>query len=400
MTSDLCVVGGGIVGAATALHLLRMRPGASLVLLEKEAGPARHQTGHNSGVIHSGVYYTPGSLKARLCREGTAAVRELCAEHGIPVDTCGKLIVATDERERARLATLLERAVANGVLVHALDRDALRELEPKVRGIAAALVPGTGVVDFTQVTEAILDEVVSLGGVVHYGAGVLRIDEHPGHVDVTTRDAVWRARRVVVCGGLQADRLARAAGLDLDMRIVPFRGEYYRLPQARADLVSHLIYPVPDPALPFLGVHVTRTVDGGLTLGPNAVLGLSREGYRKGSVSMRDVAETARFGGTWRFAARHHRTGLRELRNSLVRRRYLDECRKFCPDLTVDDLLDAPAGIRAQVLRRDGSMVEDFTYRRTDRMLHMINAPSPAATAALPIGAHVARLCLDQVTVG
>ncbi len=390
MTDDFCVIGGGIVGLSTALHLLTVRPGASLVLLESEPALARHQTGHNSGVIHSGIYHAPGSLKARLCREGTARVRELAAEHGIPVDTCGKLLVATTPAEAIRLDALVERAAVNGVAVHRLGAAALRELEPNVDGIAAALVPSTGIVDYVRVSETIGAEVEARGGRIVLGTRVTAITERVGRVDIVTTGGSWAARRVVACGGLQADRLPRLAGLRPDFRVVPFRGEYFRLPADRCDLVSHLVYPVPDPALPVLGVHLTRTVDGGLTVGPNAVLGMARDDYRKGAFSLRDTASYLAFPGMWRFGARHARVGVKELRNSVLRGGYLRECRRFCPDLSRDDLLPAPAGIRAQVIAKDGGMVDDFRFLRTERTVHVVNAPSPAATAALPIGAHIA----------
>jgi len=395
---DFCVVGGGIVGVSAALHLLRRRPGASLLLVDKESGVARHQTGHNSGVIHSGIYYQPGSLKARLCREGGRQLRELCESHAIPIVDCGKLIVATDEVEVTRLRSLIERAAQNGVAAEAVDAAGIERLEPNIRGLAAALVPSASIVDYTRVTLALVEEVRALGGRVLLDSEVSAIAERSDHVEIRTGGDVLRARKLVVCGGLQADRLARMAGLPVDFRVVPFRGEYFRLPDRHAGIVRRLIYPVPDPSLPFLGVHITRTVDGGVTLGPNAVLGFAREGYRKGSFSWRDTADTAAFTGMWRFAVKYAGVGIAELRNSWSRSRYLALCRRYCPGLTVADMLPEPAGIRAQVLTRAGRLVDDFMYVRTDRMLHMINAPSPAATAALPIGEHIATLCLDSAS--
>jgi L-2-hydroxyglutarate oxidase len=393
---DFCVVGGGIVGVSAALHLLRRRPGASLLLLDKESGVARHQTGHNSGVIHSGIYYQPGSLKARLCREGGARLRELCAAHAIPIVDCGKLIVATNDIEVTRLQALIDRAARNDVPAEAVDAAEIERLEPNIRGRAAALVPSASIVDYTRVTEALADEVRALGGLVAFDSEVSAITERSGDVEIQAGGVSRRTRKLVVCGGLQADRLARIAGLPVDFRVVPFRGEYFRLAARLAGIVRHLIYPVPDPSLPFLGVHLTPTVDGGVTLGPNAVLGFAREGYRKGSFSWRDTADTAAFPGMWRFAVRYAGVGLAELRNSWSKSRYLDQCRKYCPGLTVADMLPEPAGIRAQVLTKAGGLVDDFRYSRTERMLHMINAPSPAATAALPIGEHIATLCLDS----
>jgi L-2-hydroxyglutarate oxidase len=390
MIHDHCVIGGGIVGLATAQEILRRRPGASVLVIEKEDGLGRHQTGHNSGVIHSGIYYPPGSLKADLCRAGSAATRQLAAEHGIPVETCGKLLVATSEREVPLLRDLQERAGRNGIVVEALDAAELTRREPAVRGRAALFVEETAVVDFARIAAAIAVRVREAGGVIETGAAVTGIVEDGAAVRIETSAGAHTARHVAVCAGLQADRLARMSGLRTDFRIVPFRGEYYRLPAARNGVVRHLIYPVPDPRLPFLGIHLTRTVDGGVTVGPNAVLAMAREGYPRGSFDRRDVADWARFPGMWRVARRHAGTGARELRNSLSRRGYLAECRRYCPELTLDDLEPAPAGIRAQAVLRDGTLVHDFLFRETARTLHVCNAPSPAATSALPIGAHVA----------
>ena len=395
VTYDYCVVGGGIVGMASAWSLLRSRPGAGVVVLEKETGLARHQTGHNSGVVHSGIYYEPGGLKAELCRKGAEATRRFAEEHGLPVRAPGKLLVATDQRDASRLEGLVDRARANRVDVRRVGAGELRELEPHVAGVGALLVPTTASVDYAAVTRALRDEVVRAGGRVELGRRVEAIDESVAHVDVRTDDGeVWTTRHLVVCGGLQADRLAALAGVPTDVRIVPFRGEYYRLPDHRSDLVRHLVYPVPDPALPFLGVHLTPMVDGSLTLGPNAVLGLAREGYRKGSLDLRDLRDIVGFPGFWKVARTHARTGAVEVRNSLWRRGYLSACRRYCPDLQLDDLLPMEAGIRAQSVRRDGTLVHDFLIERTGRTLHVLNAPSPAATSAIPIGDLVAARVL------
>ncbi|MBF6135778.1 L-2-hydroxyglutarate oxidase [Nocardia otitidiscaviarum] len=386
---DYCVIGGGIVGVATAHRLLSRHPGASLLLVEKAAALGTHQTGHNSGVIHSGIYYTPGSLKARLCREGARHTKEFAAAHDIPFQVCGKLLVATDSAEHARMLALYERSVTNGVDVELLDAAELRRREPRVTGVGALFVPDTGIIDYSRVTAALAAQVRAAGGTVVLGAEITAIDETGDAVTVSGPAGSWRARRLVVCAGLQADRLARLAGLRTQLRIVPFRGEYYQLPPARKDLVRTLIYPIPDPELPFLGVHLSPTIDGGLTVGPNAVLGLAREGYRKGSVDLRDVREILGFRGFHRVAAANVRTGVRELRNSLFKRGYLAECRRYCPELTLDDLLPREAGIRAQAVLRDGTLVHDFLLEKTDRSVHVLNAPSPAATSALPIAAHI-----------
>ena len=392
---DFCVIGGGIVGLATALALLEQRPGCTVVVCEKESGLARHQSGHSSGVVHSGIYYEPGSLKARLCREGAATTKAFAREHGVPVRELGKLLVATDATDAARLEGLLDRAERNEIIAHRVSRDELAELEPNVAGVAALHVPVTASIDYVALCAAMERVVTAAGGDVRTGVTVTGIAERAEEVRVSTTGEDLLARRVVACAGLQADRVARMAGVDDDVRIVPFRGEYYRLPDHRADIVGHLIYPVPDPALPFLGVHLTPMVDGRTTVGPNAVLGLSREGYRKGSVRLRDVADIAGFPGFWRLARANLATGAREVAASVSRRRYLALARRYCPSLELDDLLPEPAGIRAQAVSRRGELQHDFLLRSTARTLHVLNAPSPAATSALPIGREIARRALD-----
>ena len=394
---DHILIGGGIVGLATALKILERRPGTSLLLLEKESRPGTHQTGHNSGVIHAGIYYEPGSLKADLCREGERATKRFADEHGIPYEVCGKLLVATDEVERGRLAALVERASRNDIPVEMLGRAELREREPMIDGVAALLVHSTGIIDYGRVARAMAEQIQALGGDIRTGAEVDLIRETSDEVVVGAGGPTWVARRLVVCAGLKADRLARLAGLAPTTAIVPFRGEYYRLPRHRTGLVRHLIYPVPDPDLPFLGVHLSPTVDGDITVGPNAVLGLARERYRKFGVSGRDVADLARFPGIWNLARANVAVGAREFRNSVWKRGYLAECRKYCPDLTLEDLLPQEAGIRAQAVRRDGSLVHDFLLERTARTVHVLNAPSPAATSALPIGAMLAEEAVAEV---
>ncbi|MEU0871549.1 L-2-hydroxyglutarate oxidase [Nocardia brasiliensis] len=386
---DFCVIGGGIVGVATAHRILRKHPGATLVLLEKGAALATHQTGHNSGVIHSGIYYPPDSLKARLCRQGARWTKEFAAAQGIPFEVCGKLLVATDAAEQQRMLALHERSVTNGVAVELIDAAELRRREPKVRGVGALFVPDTGIVDYTRITAALAAEVAAAGGELVFGAEVTALTETDSAVTAAGPAGSWSARTLVVCAGLQADRLARMAGLRNDFRIVPFRGEYYQLPPERAGLVRTLIYPIPDPELPFLGVHLSPTIDGTLTVGPNAVLGLAREGYRKGSFDAKDAGAVLGFPGVHRVARANIRTGLRELRNSVFKRGYLAECRKYCPELTLADLRPREAGIRAQAVLRDGTLVHDFMIERTPRSVHVLNAPSPAATSAMPIAEHI-----------
>lgn len=396
MAYDFCVIGGGIVGLATAYHLMQARPDASLVIIEKEAGPARHQTGHNSGVIHAGIYYAPESLKAKLCRAGLEQTKRFCTEHGVPFLETGKLIVATNAQEAARLEPLYERATANGLALSRLSGAELAEREPNIVGQAALFSPLTGIVDFGRVAEKLAQLLERRGAEIRYGAEVMRIDERAGEVDIVAGDQAFSARHLVVCGGLQSDRLARMAGLDVDFRIVPFRGEYYRLPAEKNDLVRHLIYPAPDPSMPFLGIHLTRMIDGGISVGPNAVLGLAREGYAKFSFSARDAADTLTFAGFWRLIAGNLGYAAGELRNSLSKRVYLQACRKYCPSLELEDLQPYRAGIRAQAVNRQGVALHDFLFAQTDRMLHVCNAPSPAATSALPIGAMIAQKCLGD----
>ena len=397
MRYDFCVVGGGIVGLATAREVLLRRPGASLVLLEKEASLAAHQTSHNSGVIHAGVYYAPGSLKARLCRAGNQQTKQFCAEHGIPIEVCGKLIVATTPVEIGRLTDLRKRCDANEIPSQELGGTTLAALEPRIAGLAALLIPGTGIVDYQQVCLALAEDVRTAGGEVRLSSCVRSITERSAEVELAlTEGEPLRAGQLIACAGLQSDRLARAAGLDAGLRIIPFRGEYFQLPADKSNIVRHLIYPVPDPELPFLGVHLTRMIRGQVTVGPNAVLGFAREGYSHFSFNLRDSADTLGFPGFWHVMRKHWRSALTELSGSLVRSRYLQECRKYCPELTLQDLQPYPAGIRAQAVLADGTLVHDFMFADTPRMVHVLNAPSPAATAAMPIARMIAARALHE----
>lgn len=396
MRYDFCVIGGGIVGLATALRLIEVRPGASVVLLEKEADVGRHQTGHNSGVIHAGIYYEPGSLKARLCREGLAATQQFCRDHSIDFETPGKLIVATNEIELSRINALYDRATKNGVPLEYLSAAALREQEPNIVGVGALLSRETGIVDYGAICRSMARKVEAAGADIEYGCKVDSIVEGGNSVVVSAGERRWDAARLVVCAGLQADRLARLAGIDIDFQIVPFRGEYYRLPPNRSDLVKRLIYPAPQPELPFLGIHLTRMIDGSITVGPNAVLGLAREGYPRGSFNASDSWQFLTFAGFWKFALANSAYALGEMRNSVLRSAYLRECQKYCPDLTVDDLEPYPAGIRAQAITAAGKAIHDFRFEMTPRSLHVCNAPSPAATSALPIGRMIVERLLDD----
>jgi L-2-hydroxyglutarate oxidase len=361
-----------------------------MFLLEKEAAIARHQTGHNSGVIHSGIYYAPGSSKASLCREGASATKVFCAKHGIPFEDCGKLLVATSEAELVRMDALYKRSRENDIEVERIDARELTRREPNIAGLAALFVPSTAIVDYKRVSEALADDFRAAGGDLALSAEVVAIREEAAAVCVSTPSQTYRARALIVCGGLQSDRLAQMAGVPVSHRIVPFRGEYYALAPSRSGLIRSLIYPIPDPALPFLGVHLTRTMDGSVIVGPNAVLGLAREKYEKFSFDVRDVASFAGFPGFWRAIGPHLRSGLSELRNSLWKRGYLEECRKYCPSLELRDLEPAVAGIRAQAVLRDGGFAHDFVFAETARTLHVCNAPSPAATSAIPIAGVIA----------
>ncbi|MCU7238067.1 L-2-hydroxyglutarate oxidase [Pseudomonas peradeniyensis] len=395
MTYDYCIIGGGIVGLATAMALLEQRPGASLLILEKEASLGRHQTGHNSGVIHAGIYYAPGSLKADLCKRGAQATKDFCSAHGIAFEVCGKLLVASNDLEVQRMQALYERSQQNGLKVERLDAGALREREPNIVGKGALFLDATGIVDYQQVCDAMARVIRQAGGELRLSTTVRAIQEHADHVAISADGDAWRARQLVACAGLQSDRLARLAGVKIDHQIIPFRGEYYRLPASKNQIVNHLIYPIPDPELPFLGVHLTRMIDGSVTVGPNAVLGFGRENYRKFSVNWRDVAEYARFPGFWKTIWNNLGSGTTEMKNSLFKRGYLEQCRKYCPSLEVEDLLPYEAGIRAQAVMRDGTLVHDFLFAETPRMVHVCNAPSPAATSAIPIGQMIAEKILQ-----
>jgi L-2-hydroxyglutarate oxidase len=390
---DFGIIGAGIVGLATARELLRARPGASVVVLDKEDAIATHQTGHNSGVVHAGIYYAPGSLKAKLCREGAAATKAFCAEHGIPVEICGKLLVATNDVECARLDALYHRSIDNDVEVERIDATELSRREPNIAGRAAVFVPATAIVDFKRVATVLAETITAQGGQIDLGEKVVAIDEHADGVAIATVARSYRVKRLVTCAGLQSDRLARMAGARIDHRIVPFRGEFYTLPKTRTGLISSLIYPVPNPDLPFVGIHLTKTIDGGIIVGPNAVLGLAREGYRKLSVNAADIADYLVFPGFWRTIGKHLGPGLAEMRDSLWKQGYLAQCRKYCPSLELDDLGPMRVGIRAQAVARDGTLVHDFLFAETERMVHVCNAPSPAATSAIPI----ARMIVEKV---
>jgi L-2-hydroxyglutarate oxidase len=387
---DFAVVGGGIVGLSTAEALGRRYPGAGIVVLEKEDDLARHQTGHNSGVIHSGVYYKPGSLKARFSKEGGAALVEFCREHGVPCEICGKVIVATEREELPQLEMLHERGLQNGLAVERVGPEGLKELEPHAVGLAALRVPSAGIVDYVGVVRALARVVEERGGEIRTNARVEGVDDRGDGVEVRTGAGTVRAGMLVNCAGLYSDRLAEMSGVEPGMKIVPFRGEYYELIPEKRHLVRNLIYPVPNPNFPFLGVHFTRTVEGGVEAGPNAVLGLAREGYRKTDVNLREMAEVLRYGAFWRLAAKNWRMGLEEMHRSFSKRAFAKSLRRLVPEVGEGDLRPVTAGVRAQAMTKDGRFVDDFLIRAGKHSLHVLNAPSPAATAAFPIGEYIA----------
>ncbi|SJN12380.1 L-2-hydroxyglutarate oxidase [Halomonas citrativorans] len=388
---DFIIIGGGILGMSTAMQLQQTYPDKRLLVLEKEHGPAQHQSGHNSGVIHAGVYYTPGSLKARFCLEGNRATRAFCDQHGVDYAICGKLLVATDALEIQRMQALWERTAANGLEREWLSAEALKEREPNIRGEAAIYVPSSGIVDYAQVTRAMAAEFERLGGKIRYGVEVKGLEERRAEVVVTTSSDTLSSRYLVTCAGLMADRVIRMLGQKPGFTICPFRGEYYLLPEQHNHIVNHLIYPIPDPGMPFLGVHLTRMIDGRVTVGPNAVLALKREGYRKQDMSLRDVAQMLSHPGILKVLGKHLKPGIGEMKNSFYKRGYLELVRKYCPDITIGDLQPYPAGVRAQAVSRDGKLVDDFLFVNTRRTVNVGNAPSPAATSALPIGAHITQ---------
>jgi (S)-2-hydroxyglutarate dehydrogenase len=391
------VVGGGIVGVAVARQLLRASPGAQVTLLEKEPCLAAHQTGHNSGVVHAGLYYPPGSLKARLCRRGTGLLREFCERRGLAYDECGKLVIARDEAEHRQLLRLAERAAANGVpRLRLVGPHGIAEIEPHATGRAGLHSPTSAVADFVAVTREIAAEAAAVGTVIHTGTRVTGFGERAGEVVVEARERGFAEAfdLVIVCAGLQSDRVAELAGDGRDPAIVPFRGEYYVLRPERSDLVRGLIYPVPDPRYPFLGVHLTRRVTGDVLIGPNAVLAFAREGYRWRDISPADLRATLAWPGFRKLARQHWRAGVSEMRGSLSRAAFLALARRYVPDLRPHDVVRGPAGVRAQALGRDGSLIDDFRISRRGRIVCVRNAPSPAATSSLAIAEHVVDLAL------
>jgi L-2-hydroxyglutarate oxidase LhgO len=389
------VVGAGIIGLAVARRMSELRPDAAVTVLEKEGDVALHQTGRNSGVVHAGIYYAPGSLKATLCRRGVELLRAYCDEQGIEIRDCGKLVVALDAGELPRLDELERRAAANGVPgMRRVDAEELRELEPHAAGVAGLHSPTTAITDYRAVAAAFAGDVRAAGGAIHFGAEVTGISTSGGAARVTAAGDTFEFDRLVVCAGLQSDRVARLAGDAREPTIVPFRGEYYRLAPGREALVRGLLYPVPDPAYPFLGVHFTTRVRGGVDVGPNAVLALAREGYRRRDFRGADLAETLRSSGFRALARKHWRMGAHELRGSLSRRAFAAEAARYVPEVSAADLVPAPAGVRAQALDPDGSLVDDFRISRLGPVTAVRNAPSPGATSSMAIAELIAEQAL------
>jgi L-2-hydroxyglutarate oxidase LhgO len=389
------VVGAGILGLAVARRVTELRPGAVVTVLEKERDVALHQTGRNSGVVHAGIYYAPGSLKARLCRRGVALLYAYCSERGLPYEECGKLVVAVDGTEVERLRELERRGTANGV--HGLrwvEGDELRELEPHAAAVAGLHSPTTAITDYGAIARSFADDVRAAGGEIRLSTAVTAIGVQDGRAAVVAAGETFIFDRLVICAGLHSDRVARLAGDEREPAIVPFRGEYYRLAPTRDGLVRGLLYPVPDPAYPFLGVHFTRRIGGAVDVGPNAVLAFAREGYRRRTVRPRDLGETLRSRGFRALARSHWRTGMRELRGSLSKRAFAAEAARYVPSLTAADLVPAPAGVRAQALEADGSLVDDFRINTLGPVTAVRNAPSPGATSSLAIAEHIADVVL------
>ncbi|HGY3718782.1 TPA: L-2-hydroxyglutarate oxidase [Citrobacter gillenii] len=387
---DFVIIGGGIIGMSTAMQLIDVYPDARIVLLEKESGPACHQTGHNSGVIHAGVYYTPGSLKAKFCLAGNLATKAFCDQNGIRYDVCGKMLVATSTLEMERMRTLWDRTAANGLEREWLNAEELHEREPNITGLGGIFVPSSGIVSYRDVTAAMARIFQAKGGEIVYNAEVSGLKEHAAGVIVHTRQGQeYDGATLISCSGLMADRLVKMLGVEPGFIICPFRGEYFRLAPEHNHIVNHLIYPIPDPAMPFLGVHLTRMIDGSVTVGPNAVLAFKREGYRKRDISLSDTLEILGSSGIRRVLQNNLRSGLSEMKNSLCKSGYLRRIQKYCPSLTLKDLQPWPAGVRAQAVSPDGKLIDDFLFVTTPRSIHTCNAPSPAATSALPIGAHI-----------
>lgn len=386
---DFAIVGGGIVGLSTGMAIYDRFPNAKVVVIEKEAVVAEHQTGHNSGVIHSGIYYKPGSFKARFARQGSNSMKEFCQTHGIDHDICGKVIVATKEEELPLLENLYTRGLENKLDIQRIGSDELKEIEPHVKGLGAIRVPQAGIVNYRQVSEKFASIIEEKGGEIKLNTKVEKIQEESDQVTIETSRGTIKARMVINCAGLHSDRVAAAAGYKTDMKILPFRGEYYKLKPEKRYLVKNLIYPVPNPKFPFLGVHFTRMVSGEVDAGPNAVLSFKREGYKKTDFNAKDLAEALSYSGLWKMAGKFAKEGMDEYIRSFSKKQFTKSLQELIPEIQADDLIPAPAGVRAQAIRNDGNMVDDFHIIMGKRTIHVCNAPSPAATASIEIGKEV-----------
>ncbi|USK77265.1 L-2-hydroxyglutarate oxidase [Peribacillus frigoritolerans] len=393
---DFAIVGGGIVGLSTGMALYQRFPNAKVVVIEKEAVVANHQTGHNSGVIHSGIYYKPGSFKARFARQGSKSMTEFCRMHGIDHDICGKVIVATKPEELPLLDDLYSRGLQNELAIQRIGVEELKEIEPHVNGLGAIRVPQAGIVNYRQVSEKMADIIRSNGGEIKLNTKVEKIDENFDDVFIDTNNGVIKARMVINCAGLHSDRIAAAAGYKTDMKIVPFRGEYFKLKPEKRFLVNHLIYPVPNPKFPFLGVHFTRMISGEVDAGPNAVLSFKREGYKKTDFNAKDLTEVLSYKGFWKLASKFMKEGMDEYVRSFSKKQFTKSLQELIPEIQEDDLIPAPAGVRAQALQDDGNMVDDFHIIMGKRTIHVCNAPSPAATASIEIGKEVVTRIPEQ----
>ncbi|MGA9615947.1 MAG: L-2-hydroxyglutarate oxidase [Serratia proteamaculans] len=394
---DVIIIGAGLVGLGVANALQETNPSLRILILEKESGPAAHQSGHNSNVVHSGIYYAPGSLKARLAKLGNQSMFAFCREHDLYHDQCGKVIVATQLKELDLLENIYQRGLQNGLAVSRLSQAQLREREPHVNGLEALLVPDAGIVNYSQVAAKLAEIIQQCGGEIHYEQQVEGISESSDDVSIRTQHTQYQAKWLVNCAGLFSDRIAALAGYQTGMKIVPFRGEYYVLNDEKNYLVNHLIYPVPNPDFPFLGVHFTRMYNGKRDVGPNAVLAFKREGYRKCDFSLRDLSEVLGYRGFWKIAGNYLGEGLAEVRRSLSRQRFTENARRLIPELQPEDIQPGPAGVRAQALTADGKLVDDFHFVKGRRSLHVCNAPSPAATASLEIGREIVRQHLSSL---